>query len=236
MAQCFSPAAARVGHARFAPQRCVAAWAFGVMTLLLGLAASSAAYSQSVALAGMMGSKALLVVDGNAPKSVAAGETHLGVKVISTTNDQAVVEQAGKRVLLRVGEAPVSMGGGLKGTRIVLMAGSGGHFVTPGKINGQAVQFMVDTGATTIAMGVTEAERAGIDYRQGQPVRMSTANGITQGFKVKLASVRIAEVEVMDVDAVVIPQSMPFMLLGNSFLMRFQMTRDNDQMTLTKRY
>ena len=204
--------------------------------LLAAWAAVQPAHAQSVALAGMMGSKALLVVDGNAPKSVAAGETHHGVKVISTTSEQAVVEQSGKRMLLRVGEAPVSMGGGLKGTRIVLMAGSGGHFVTPGKINGQAVQFMVDTGATSIAMGATEADRAGIAYRQGQPIRMSTANGITEGFKIKLGSVRIAEVEVMDVDAVVVPQSMPFVLLGNSFLARFQMTRENDQMLLVKRY
>ncbi|MDB5889508.1 MAG: hypothetical protein JWP47_339 [Polaromonas sp.] len=225
--------ATRADRAWFAAKRRGAAWACSV---LLGLAASPAAYSQSIALAGMMGSKALLVVDGNAPRSVAAGETHQGVKVISTTSEQAVVEQAGKRLVLRVGEAPVSMGGGLKGTRIVLMAGSGGHFVTPGQINGKAVQFMVDTGATNVAMGASDAERAGIAYRQGQVVRMSTANGITEGFRIKLSSVRIAEVEVLDVDAVVIPQPMPYMLLGNSFLTRFQMTRENDQMTLVKRY
>jgi aspartyl protease family protein len=65
---------------------------------------------------------------------------------------------------------------------------------------------------------------------------MSTANGMTEGYRVKLGSVRIGEVEVLDVDGVVIPQPMPFMLLGNSFLTRFQMTRDADQMTLVKRY
>ena len=40
----------------------------------------------------------------------------------------------------------------------------------------------------------------------------------------------------LNVDAVVMPQAMPFMLLGNSFLNRFQMLRDNDQLTLTKKY
>ena len=200
---------------------------------------SIAAHAESVALAGMLGSKALLVVDGSAPKSVAAGETHQGVKVISTSGDQAVIEQSGKRVTLRVGEAPVSMSGGggsARGTRIVLMAGSGGHFMTAGQINGKAVQFMVDTGATSIAMSSLDAERAGINYKSGQPVNMSTANGMAQGYRVKLASVRINDVEVYDVDAVVTPQAMPFMLLGNSYLTRFQMTRDNDQMTLVKRY
>lgn len=65
---------------------------------------------------------------------------------------------------------------------------------------------------------------------------MSTANGNAQGFQVKLDSVRIGEVELLNVDAVVIPQAMPFMLLGNSFLNRFQMLRDNDQLSLTKKY
>jgi aspartyl protease family protein len=204
------------------------------LLLLIG----SAAQAQSVALAGMLGSKALLVVNGTSPKTVAAGETHEGVKVISTSGDTAVVEQDGKRSTLRVGEAPVHMGAnksGGKGNRIVLVAGSGGHFMTAGQVNGKAAQFMVDTGATSVAMSSQDAERAGINYRAGRPVTMSTANGNTQGFQIKLDSVRVGDVEVLNVDAVVTPQPMPFMLLGNSFLTRFQMLRENDQMTLTKR-
>ena len=200
---------------------------------------STSVQAQSVVLAGMLGNKALLVVNGASPKTVAAGETHEGVKVISTSGDQAVVEQDGKRSTLRVGEAPVHMVAGKnssKGNRIVLTASSGGHFITAGQVNGRAVQFMVDTGATTIAMGPQEAERAGINYKAGQPVMMSTANGTAPGYRVKLDSVRVGDVEVLNVDAVVTSQAMPFMLLGNSFLGRFQMLRDNDQMTLTRKY
>ena len=199
------------------------------------------AHAPSVALAGLMGSKAVLVVDGGSPKSVAPGETHQGVKVVSTAGDQAVIEQAGKRVTLRVGDAPVRAGAGAganagRSTRIVLSESGGGHFMTPGQINGRAVQFMVDTGATNISMSMTDAERAGLDYKSGQPVSLSTANGMALGYRIKLASVRVAEVEVFDVDAVITPQPMPFVLLGNSFLSRFQMRRDNSQMTLDKRY
>ena len=206
--------------------------------LLAMLLAATAAQAQPVALAGMLGSKALLVVNGTPPKTVAAGQTHEGVRVISTSGDQAVVEQDGKRLTLRVGEAPVNMGAsksGGKGNRIVLVAGTGGHFMTTGQINGKAVQFMVDTGATSVAMGAQDAERAGINFKAGQPVMMSTANGNIQGYLIKLNSVRVGDVEVFGVDAVVTPQSMPYMLLGNSFLTRFQMLRENDQMTLTKR-
>ena len=65
---------------------------------------------------------------------------------------------------------------------------------------------------------------------------MSTANGVVPGWRLKLASVRIGDVRVHDVDAVVSSGSMPYVLLGNSFLSRFQMTRSNDQMVLEKRY
>ena len=207
--------------------------------LMAMLLTGSLVQAQSVALAGMLGSKALLVINGSSAKTVAAGETHDGVKVISTNGDLAVIEQGGKRSTLRVGEAPVHMSAsksGGKGDKIVLTVGSGGHFMTAGQINGRAVQFMVDTGATSIAMGAQDAERAGINYKAGQPVMMSTANGNTQGYRVKLDSVRVGDVEVFGVDAVVTPQAMPFMLLGNSFLGRFQMLRDNDQMTLTRKY
>jgi aspartyl protease family protein len=202
------------------------------------------AHAQSVALAGMLGNKALLVVNGAPPKSVAAGETHMNVKVISASGDQAVLELNGKRHTLRVGDAPVSVGAGAggqaggsgRGNRIVLTAGSGGHFMTQGQINGKAAQFLVDTGATSISMTVADAERLGLDYKSGQRVQLSTANGVIPGWRTSLASVRVGDVEVFNVDAVVALRDMPFMLLGNSFLTRFQMLRENEQLILVRRY
>jgi aspartyl protease family protein len=86
-----------------------------------------------------------------------------------------------------------------------------------------------------VAFGVNDAKRMGIDYQKGQLIRMGTANGVTQGWRVKLNSVRIGDVEVYDVEAVVGPD-MPFALLGNSFLSRFSMNRTSDQMVLERRY
>ena len=209
---------------------------FVVLAAMLACATASA---QSVALQGMLGTKALLIVDSAAPKTVAPGETHQGVKVVSTSGDQAVVEINGKRHTLRVGDAPASVGGsgnGGRGNRIVLTASSGGHFLTPGSINGGAVHFMVDTGATSVALGAADAQRLGINYRAGQLGYSSTANGTVAVYRVKLNSVRIGDVEVFDVDASVLPAGMSHVLLGNSFLTRFQMKRDNDQMVLERRY
>lgn len=207
---------------------------------LAGLALAFGAAAQAVSLQGMLGNKALLMVDGGAPRSVAPGETLQGVKVLSTSGDEAVVEIKGRKHTLRIGESQVSVGGsgapGRSGNKIVMMAGSGGHFLSQGTINGRAVQFMLDTGASMIGMGVAEAERVGLNYRAGRPVQMQTANGITPAWLVKLSSVRIGDVEIYDVDAVVGTQSMPYVLLGNSFLSRFQMRRDNEQMVLERRF
>ena len=207
---------------------------------LAALLLPAAAWAQSVTLQGMLGNRALLIVDGSAPKTVAPGETHKGVKVVSTAGDQAVVEIGGRRHTLRIGEAPASVGGNGPasgaGSRIVLTAGTNGHFTTQGAINGRAAFFLVDTGASSIALGAADAERLGLDYKSGQPVQMGTANGVALGWRVKLATVRVGDVEVREVDAVVGPQSMPYVLLGNSFLTRFQMKRENDMLVLERRY
>jgi aspartyl protease family protein len=196
--------------------------------------------AQAVGLAGMLGGKALLIVDGAAPKAVAVGDSYKAVIVISTQGEVAVLEIAGKRLTLRVGDAPSSVGGtdgdSAAGSRVVLTAGSGGHFVTEGQINGKSVQMVVDTGASVVSMSMADAQRMGLNYQAGQMVPMSTANGVIPAWRVKLATVRVGDVLVYDVDSVVTSSSMPYVLLGNSFLSRFQMTRTNDQMVLQKRF
>ena len=208
------------------------------LTAALLLAAALPAAAQSVSLQGMLGNKALLVIDGGRPRSLAPGESAQGVKVISTQGSQAVVLVGGQQRTLRVGETPVNLGGADTpgaGRRIVLTADSRGHFVTPGSINNRPVQFIVDTGATTIAMGQAEADRLGLNYKNGQPVGMHTANGTVQGWLIHAATVRIGDVTVRDVETIVTPQPMPAILLGNSFLNRFSMRREGSQMTLERR-
>lgn len=210
--------------------------------ILLGVSltlCACAALAQSVAMTGGMGRKALLVINGGQPKALAAGEAHLGVKVISVTADQTVVEIAGQRQTVVLGGAPVNVGarsGASGGTQIVLQAGQGGHFVTQGSINGRSTQFVVDTGATMVSMGAAEARRLGIAFEAGQRMQAHTANGVTTGYRINLGTLRIQDVEVYNVEAAVIPTGMPYILLGNSFLSRFRMTQDNGIMTLKRRF
>lgn len=198
-----------------------------------------AALAQAVALTGISGSKALVVIDGAAPRFLSPGQAHQGVTLLSVNGDAATLQVGGERKTLRVGESPVSLGqivGADGGRRVVMTADASGHFMPQGQINGRSVQFLVDTGASVIAIGAGEARRLNIPFENGQKVGLSTANGNAVGYQIRLGKVQVGDVVVYDVPAVVTPQSMPFVLLGNSFLNRFQMQRSSDQLTLEKRF
>lgn len=203
-----------------------------LLLLLAGLPLAAAA--QSVSLAGQMGSKALLVIDGQT-QMLAVGETARGVRLLQLQGDQVLVERGGVQSTLRVGAAPVRLAGtavASGGREVVIPAGAGGHFVTAGAINGRAVRFMVDTGATAVSLGRAEAERIGLDWRRGERVMTHTAGGPVAANVLTLNSVRVGEVEVYNVVAVVVPAEMPLVLLGNSLLGRFSMRRDTDVLRL----
>ncbi len=215
-----------------------------VLLSLAGVAAAlpPLAAAQSVALSGVLGSKALLVIDGGTPRALAACDSLQDVRVLQVSGDTAEVEIKGRRQTLRLGEAPISLGGRgaaagdpALGRRVVLKADNRGHFIERGQINGKTMVYMVDTGASSVAIGRSDAERMGLPFLKGQPVMMRTANGDAQGWSLRLDSVRVGDVEVFGVDAVVAPLAMPYVLLGNSFLAHVQMTRQGSEMVLERR-
>ena len=218
--------------------RISAVLAMRLALMACALAACAPAFAQSLSMSGSFGDKALLIIDG-APRTLAVGGSASGVRLVSVNGSDAVVEVKGRRVTLALGGAQINLGGASSeggGSQIVIAAGSGGHFVTGGSINGKAVRFLVDTGATNVAMGQAEAQSLGIDFRSGQRGMASTANGPVPIYRVSLASVRVGDVQVYNVDATILPVPMEHVLLGNSFLTRFQMKRDNDTLTLSKRF
>ena len=206
-------------------------------SLGLWLLASAAGHAQDVALAGRMGDKALLLWQGRTIV-LAVGQADNGLRLLRWEQDVAVVEQAGAQLKLRVGAAPARHGVAAPGAgarEIVIPVGSGGHFIAAGAINGQPVRFMVDTGATLVSMSRAEATRLGLDLRGARTVMTHTAAGVAQAHVLALSRVRVGEVEVYDVLALVGDAPMPFILLGNSFLERFQWRRDNDVMRLERK-
>lgn len=193
--------------------------------------------AQTVTFNGHIGShKALLVIDGE-PHTVTVGTTVRGVRLLSLTDVQAEVEVAATRRSLALGAGAVRANAVAtnSGSAIVLTAGTNGHFRTTGQINGKSIEFMVDTGASSVVISQADADRLGLDYKNAPTGMASTANGVAPFRLITLGAVRIGDVEVANVEAAVIPAPMRGALLGNSFLMRFQMRRENDVMRLEKR-
>jgi aspartyl protease family protein len=195
-----------------------------------------------VNLNGVVGNKALLVIDGGKPRWLTVGEASPeGVKLISIAGDTAVFELGGKRQTLKMGQSERLTAGAApagNGSQSVSLAADGsGHFVTTGQINGHSVRFLVDTGATFISLSSSEAKRLGINYLAGQRAAISTANGVVPSYKVKLDEVRIGDVTLNNVDGMVhADDSLPIVLLGMSFLNRMEMKRDGATMVLKKRF
>lgn len=192
--------------------------------------------AQDVGLAGVMGSKAMLMLNGGEPKSVAVGQVLDGVKVISVQGDQVVIEIAGKKRSLRVGQHAIGAPSSDASGKIVMAADTRGHFYTNGSVNGNSVRFLVDTGATMISLGAADARRMGLDFNGGQKGMTQTANGQTMVSKIQLDTVRIGDVTLHNVDALIHQTDMPVALLGMSFLNRMDMQRDGNTMTLKKRF
>ena len=208
--------------------------------LLLAASAlwSYAACAQTVALSGVLGSKALLLIDSHPPKALGPNETAHGVRLLHVRGEVATVEVQGQRYEVRLGASPANVGRGLgsEGRTLVLRADARGHFGGQGFINNTAVQYMVDTGASTMGISQADAQRIGLDVQKnGTPVMIRTANGNVQGWHIRLDTVRIGGNTQYGIDAVISPQPMPFVLLGNSFLSQVHMTRRGNEMVLEQR-
>lgn len=190
-----------------------------------------------VGLAGVFPGKALLTIDGGEPRTVALGSrTAEGVQVLAIDRDAVTLEVDGRKRTLRVGQSVVSQTSTSRPPTAVLNVDARGHFVTMGTVNGQAIRFLVDTGASMISLGAADARRIGLDPARGQAAFVDTANGRVLVSRIKLDSVRVGDIALYNVDALIHSQDMPVALLGMSFLNRLEMQRNGDTMTLKKHY
>lgn len=206
-------------------------------TLLCCAGLSLCAQAAEIGVVGLFPGKAVLVVDGNAPKIYAVGsKLGDGATLVAADNASATIEVNGKRQILSMGEHVHRAAAGNKNS-VTLQADARGHFRVQGQINGgSSLEMLVDTGASLIAIPATDARRLGINYKNGRLARANTANGIVNTYIVRLDSVKIGDVELNQVDASIQEDGLPYTLLGMSFLNRMEMRRDGEQMTLTKRF
>jgi aspartyl protease family protein len=205
-----------------------------VLVFLLPVAATAA----DVSVIGLFPNKAVVVIDGGAPRVITAGQPAVGgVALISTDRETATFLIDGQKKTLKLGQHQAGPAPASSAQSATLTANAQGHFVVDGQINGGSIRFLVDTGATAVSLSSGDARRLGIDYSKGQPGLMGTANGTTVAYKVTLASVRVGDIVVNNVEAAVLEgNQMPFALLGMSFLNRMEMRREGQVMVLTRRF
>lgn len=208
-----------------------------VLALLL-LIVSKDAFAANVTVVGLFPGKAVVVINGASPRTISVGQKQPeGVILISTASASAVFEIDGKRHTLDIGEHFSASSEGLKSDNtLILSADVVGQFWTIGQINGKSVRFLVDTGATMIALPAAAARNMGIDYTKGQRGFSATAGGVVPVYRVSLDAVTIGTITLYRIEATVFENGLDVALLGMSFLNRLQMKRDGAHMTLTKRF
>jgi len=209
---------------------------FGVL-LFAGFAPAGAA-ATDIRVVGLFKDRAVVTIDGR-QRILRVGErSPEGVRLISADSESAVLEVDGKRIRGALDSRVSARNKAPESRAVQIMRNNHGMYTTAGSINGQPVTFMVDTGATQVAMNAAAARRLGIDYRViGTPTAVTTASQVERAWSVILDSVKVGNILLRNIAGVVLEGPQPAqVLLGMSYLRRLEITNDGHLMTLHKKY
>ena len=194
---------------------------------------------EKIQIMGLFKDKAVVSVNGKQRVLKKGRPSPEGITLISADSKQAVLEIDGKQKSYTLGS---HIGGSYAPPKdfpkVSIWPTSAGMYNVVGSINGYPVNFLVDTGATLIAMNKREAKRLGIDYLVvGEPGFSSTASGVVRTYYVLLDKVRVGDIELKNIRAGVIDADFPTeVLLGMSFLGRLDMQRQGRMLELRKKF
>jgi len=208
------------------------------LAVLVLSCAAATARATDVNVIGLFPNRAVVVIDRGTPKTLAVGQrTPEGVVLLSADSRSATFEIDGKRETLEMGRHFESAAQTGARSHVTLAPDSRGHYISQGSINGASVRFLVDTGATFVTLPASEARRIGIDLRNAKRGVSSTANGNVLVQRVLLESVKVGDITLNNVEAVVNQGAgLDMALLGMSFLSRTDMHVDGPNLVLEKRY
>jgi aspartyl protease family protein len=207
-----------------------------VFSLLLGCTITATGFAADIGVVGIFPGKAVLVIEGRSPKTYSVGNTVAdNVKLVSVSESSATFDDNGKRRTVELGEY-ISHAAPSGPAQVILQSNGQGHYVAQGQINGGAVTMLVDTGATMVALPASDAMRLGINYKNGQRGYVNTANGTAPAYRVTLDTVKVGDIQMNQVGAIVQETGLPVILLGMSFLNRTEMHSEDGKLVIKKRY
>ncbi len=199
--------------------------------IILACFAAHPASATTVMVMSLAQDRVDVIVDGRVVRQLRSGQSSPeGVRLVSATPREAVLEIDGREHTLALGQSNI--------VAAILTADALGHFRTTAYVNGVPVPVLIDTGASYVSMSSEYAARLNIDYRRGQRIALQTANGRIDAWRVNLASVRVGDITLYNLDGVVAEAAgevtgMP--VLGMSFLNLVDMQRRGNTMTLSRR-
>ena len=204
-------------------------------TLLCLATATAGAGATDVAVVGVFPGKAVLVINGDGPYTLPVGGSRGPIRLMSVDDGGAVVEVDGTRRSLAIGATPMRTLDTVQPNRVVIAPDSRGHYIAQGSVNGAAVRFMVDTGATAVTLSSAMARQMGLDLSTSEAVMVTTANGRVMGRRLRLDRVALGDLVLHQVDAIVQDGLGDQALLGMTFLSRTELRREGDRLVLVKR-
>ena len=212
-----------------------------LIVLCLWCTAMSVQAAGDVRVVGLFSDRAVLLVDGQQHLLKVGQTSPEGIKLISATSEEAVLLIDGQKINARLDgrvSAHKRTAAADAADEVQVWRNTSGMYTTVGSINGLPVSFLVDTGATAVAMNANQAKRLGIDYRVvGRQSGVTTASGIEHAWAVMLDTVKVGDLELHNVGAVVLEGAHPATtLLGMTFLGRLEIDNDGRLMTLRKKY
>jgi len=204
----------------------------------LACCAGLAAAAADVRVDGLFSGAAVLNINGQQVMLKVGKRHQSGVKLLRANSRNALVEIDGEphEMVLHM-----AIGGGYqetKNTQVVIRKNDNNQYKVNGSINSLPVTFLVDTGANTVALNEIQARKLGLQYKlHGQESQVVTASGIARSWGVKLSSVKVGEISVSNVAAVVIEGQFPQdVLLGMTYLEYVKLQEHNSVLLLEKKF
>ncbi len=211
---------------------------YGALALFTLLTTPTTQAVETLQLFAIFGEKAVVVIDGERRMLTVGESSPEGVTLIETRGDSVVVSTEGGEKTLALGNQLLAGDTRKVSNKVTIVQGSDGMYRSRAWINGQPLDVLIDTGASSVALSERHALAINLDYlSHSQPLQVQTASGIANAYALKIDRIKLGAIELRDVSAVVISGSYPTeVLLGMTFLERLKVVHNGRFLQLERRW